>query len=79
MPEVESRRRIGRPSKGDRHAFHVRIQRRAADLVIAEAEARGMSRGDYIEALVVRSLGFDVVLPDRIIDNPRQQELGISA
>lgn len=46
--------RTGRPSKGDRHAFHVRIPRETADRVMAWADATGTTYSDVISELVQR-------------------------
>lgn len=76
---LERRSNGGRPSKGDRHAFKTRIAMPVAERLVAEADARGMPWGDYIEAVVAQAHGFDVVLPEKRVDDPQQQELGISA
>lgn len=46
--------RTGRPSKGDRRAFHVRIPRETADRVMAYAVATGTTYSDVISSLVER-------------------------
>lgn len=52
MTTASGKRSTGRPSKGDRHAFHVRIPRATADRVIAWADATGVSYSDVISNLV---------------------------
>lgn len=46
--------RTGRPSKGDRRAFHVRMPRETADRVMAYAVATGTTYSDVISDLVER-------------------------
>lgn len=46
----------GRPSKGDRHQFGVRIPREYADKVIAYADATDTTYSDLIADLVIRHI-----------------------
>lgn len=45
-------RRRGRPSKGDRRLLTTRVPTPLGAIVIAEAEARGMSWGDYLADII---------------------------
>lgn len=54
MTSTSGTRRVGRPSKGDRHAIHVRMPRHLADRVMGYAGATGKSYGEVINELVER-------------------------
>lgn len=55
----------GRRSKGARKPFMTRLPRDVADLVEAEAEARGLSYSEYLAVITAQALNFDVELPAR--------------
>ncbi|MEE1619727.1 Arc family DNA-binding protein [Brachybacterium sp. J153] len=46
----------GRPGKGDRHPFAVRVPREYADRVMAYADATGRSYNDVIVAQLVKHI-----------------------
>lgn len=56
MPRME-RKKTGRPSKGDRHKFGVRVPLDLADAVAKRASELGMSINDYIGNLVSQDTG----------------------
>lgn len=56
MANRQQVRRGGRPSKGDRHPFHVRVPRPYADRIIAYAEAVDMTNNDVLLELIVRHI-----------------------
>lgn len=62
MPTTRNRRSGGgRPGKGDRHAFAVRIPREYADRVMAYADATDRSYNDVIVGHIIRHIDeFDV-------------------
>lgn len=56
MATRQGTKRVGRPSKGDRHAFMVRLPQEAADEVFRRAEVTGQYWTDLISELVVAGL-----------------------
>lgn len=59
----------GRPSKGPRRAFTVRVREETADAVEAEAVRRGTTRAELVAALLDEKFG----------PNSVQEELDLSA
>lgn len=56
----------GRPSKGDRHAFHVRVPRHLADKVMDYADANDMAYADVFIEMLERHVDDLAVAPERI-------------
>lgn len=75
MATVATAKRRGRPSKGDRHAILAKLPRPLADVVIDEAQRRGISYGDMVVYLVACGLGYDVPEPGCVDD--AQEELPV--
>lgn len=74
---TERNRRGGRPSKGDRDAFKVRPARPVGDVVRAQADAAGMTYGDYISAILAREVGMPDLAPRA--PHANDEELPIAA
>lgn len=53
----------GRPDKGERLTFTVRVPIDVAADVAEQADLRGMTRQDYVEAILRQSTGRSVRLP----------------
>lgn len=63
--------RGGRPSLGERLQFGVRVPVDVAQAVIAEAEARGLAKNEYISRIMARHHDFETTMP------PRQQQVAL--
>lgn len=50
--------RRGRPSKGERRVMVTRVPTQLSDEVIAQAEARGLSWGEYIADILAEAHGY---------------------
>jgi len=70
---MPKRPNFGRPSKGDRDAFLTKPAIPVGEVVRSNAEALGMSYGDYISAIVANHLGLPQYAPQVPISN--QEEL----
>lgn len=79
MPKRRGTPGAGRPSKGDRRQFVTRVPRAAADLVLAEAEARDLSYSEYLAIVIALAHGVPAAMPDPLYPVARQGELSISA
>ena len=64
---------FGRPSKGERDAFLTKPAVPVGELIRDNAEALGMSFGDYISAIVANHLGMPQYAPQPL--HLDQQEL----
>lgn len=69
-------KRVGRPSKGDRHTFMTRVPRAAADLIQEEAHRRGTSYSEYIAYVLATAHGVDMPEPTASTDY-EQKELDL--
>lgn len=65
----------GRPSKGDRHAFAPKVRGDAARLAVAGAGARDLSHSEYLEIVIARYHGFDVAMPDPVLEGLWTEQL----
>lgn len=52
------RRKIGRPSRGDRRQVKVLMPRKLADALMAEAQRRGTTMTDFIGETVAQEIGL---------------------
>ena len=67
--------KVGRHSKGDRHAFMTRVPRDAADRVMETADRLGISYSEYIAYLISNGVGLDTPLPTPTKQTTKQEEL----
>lgn len=65
----------GRPSLGARQAFLTRLPKDVADLATLEAEARDLSRSEYLAILIAQAHGIPTPLPPRRQGVPQQGTL----
>lgn len=72
-----ARNGIGRPSKGDRDAFLTKPARPLGELIREQADAAGMTYGDYIAVILARELGMPEYAP--ALPRPQREELPIPA
>lgn len=73
--DLPVRRGVGRPGRGKRHPFAVHLELPLAELVKAEADARGIPWAEYIAITTAQAHGLDTPMPERVSPIPEQASL----
>jgi len=79
LPSASASAAGGEPICHNGRGLYARIPRAAANVVLAEADARDMPYAEYLGAILARAHGFEATLPEPVYALQPREALSISA
>jgi predicted HicB family RNase H-like nuclease len=75
--QSSTRRKGGRPHKGNRHLFQSRVPQPLAELVMEQAAAAGLTINDYLASVIADAHDYPLPVNRTGSDNSVQEEFAM--